>query len=94
MSESLDALHSNHTIIVDGPFSQNEVFLKLLASLRPNQSIFASQLRDGTATGAACLALMPDGLLPKIDINMCEVKPAPLDLSTYQTRWRKEVQNA
>jgi sugar (pentulose or hexulose) kinase len=94
MSESLDALHSNHTIIVDGPFSQNEVFLKLLASLRPNQSIFASQLRDGTATGAACLALMPDGLLPKIDIKMCEVKPAPLDLSTYQTHWRKEAQNA
>lgn len=94
MSESLDALQSNHAIIVDGPFSQNEVFLKLLAALRPKQSIFASHLRDGTATGAACLALMADGLLPKIDINMWEIKPAPVNLSTYQTRWRKEAQHA
>jgi sugar (pentulose or hexulose) kinase len=89
MSESLDALLSNHAIIVDGPFSQNEIFLKLLASLRPSQSIFASQLRDGTATGAACLALMPDGLLPKIDIEMRKVAPEKIaGLATYQSRWR------
>jgi sugar (pentulose or hexulose) kinase len=90
MSESLDALHSNHAIIVDGPFSQNEVFLKLLAALRPEQSIFASQLRDGTATGAACLALMSDGLLPKIDIEMREIEPAGLDLAKYQSAWREK----
>jgi sugar (pentulose or hexulose) kinase len=90
MSESLDALHSNHAIIVDGPFSQNEVFLTLLASLRPKQSIFASQLRDGTATGAACLALMPDGLLPKIDIEMRQIASEKITgLATYQTEWRK-----
>jgi sugar (pentulose or hexulose) kinase len=90
MSESLDALHSNHAIIVDGPFSQNEVFLKLLATLRPNQSIFASQLRDGTATGAACLALMPDGLLPKIDIGMRQIASEKITgLATYQTKWRQ-----
>jgi sugar (pentulose or hexulose) kinase len=90
VSESLDALHSNNAIIVDGPFSQNEVFLKLLASLRPNQAIFASQLRDGTATGAACLALMPDGLLPKIDIEMRKVMPEKIaDLANYQSIWRK-----
>ena len=90
MSESLDALHSGHSIIVDGPFSQNEVFLKLLASMRPSQTVFASHLRDGTATGAACLAFMPDGLLPKIDIEMRKVAAEKIaDLATYQSAWRK-----
>jgi sugar (pentulose or hexulose) kinase len=88
MSESLDALHSKHTIIVDGPFSQNEVFLKLLADLRPQQKVFASCLRDGTATGAACLALMPDGVLPKIDIEMLHRDGAGLDFREYQANWR------
>ena len=92
MSESLDALHSQHTLIVDGPFSQNEVFLKLLAALRPNQPVMASQLRDGTATGAACLALMPDGLLPKIDIEMRHIPPDKIPgLATYQAVWRKSA---
>jgi sugar (pentulose or hexulose) kinase len=88
MSESLDALHSKHAIIVDGPFSQNEVFLKLLASLRSGQSIYASHLRDGTATGAACLALMPDGLLTQADINMRDIAASNIDLANYQRDWK------
>ena len=90
MSESLDALHSKHAIIVDGPFSQNEVFLKLLASLRPGQSIYASNLRDGTATGAACLALMPDGLLTQADINMRRVAASEIELADYQRDWKRK----
>jgi sugar (pentulose or hexulose) kinase len=87
MSESLDALHSNHAIIVDGPFSQNQVFLQLLASLRPKQSVYASHLRDGTATGAACLALMRGGLLTQADINMWNVTPSNIELAEYQREW-------
>jgi glycerol kinase len=90
VSESLDALHSKHAIIVDGPFSQNEVFLKLLASLRPGQSIYASHLRDGTATGAACLALMPDGLLTQADINMRDIAPSNIELANYQRDWKRK----
>ena len=89
MSESLDAINSKHAIIVDGPFSQNQVFLKLLASLRPEQSIYASELRDGTATGAACLALMPDGLLTQADIKMRNIAPSNLELADYQRDWKR-----
>jgi sugar (pentulose or hexulose) kinase len=90
MSESLDALHSQHAIIVDGPFSQNEVFLKLLASLRPGQFLYASNLRDGTATGAACLALMPGGLLTQADINMRHVAASNIELTIYQRDWKRK----
>ncbi len=89
MSESLDALNSNHAIIVDGPFSQNQVFLKLLASLRPKQSVYASHLRDGTATGAACLALMRGGLLTQADINMRNITPSNIELADYQREWKR-----
>jgi sugar (pentulose or hexulose) kinase len=90
ISESLDAVQSHHDIIVDGPFAENQVFLHLIASLRPRQKLCASKLRDGTAAGAACLALMPDGLLPHIDIDMVEYHSVDLPgLDAYQQRWRK-----
>ena len=89
VSESLDALHSQHTIIVDGPFSQNQVFLQILALLRPGQTIKASQARDGTATGAACLALMPQGIAPVFPVEMNEVGLVNIPgLKAYQQGWR------
>ncbi len=89
VSESLDALHSRHTVIVDGPFSQNAVFLSLLASLRPSQTVMASAARDGTAAGAACLALMPSGVLPHIEISMYAIPTKSIPgLENYQTRWQ------
>jgi sugar (pentulose or hexulose) kinase len=90
VSESLDALQSKHTVIVDGPFSQNTVFLTVLAALRPQQTILASEARDGTAAGAACLALMPEGNLPNIKLAMRTIAPARIDaLTRYQSAWQK-----
>lgn len=89
IAESLDAIHSGADIIVDGPFSQNDVFLAVLAALRPGQTVFASEARDGTAAGAACLALMSDGTLPHIDIAMRKITASRLEgLADYQARWR------
>ncbi len=92
VAESLDAIASAHEVIVDGPFSQNEVFLALLAALRPGQTVLASQERDGTAAGAACLALMPDGKLPHIEIAMRTAIAAEIPgLADYQKRWRERA---
>lgn len=92
VSESLDAIQSRHAVIVDGPFAQNAVFLSVLAALRPGQKILASDLRDGTTAGAACLALMPDGKIPHIALSLTEAMPAvPSGLAGYQQRWRRET---
>jgi sugar (pentulose or hexulose) kinase len=92
VSESLDALASQHHVIVDGPFSQNDAFLSLLAGLRPQQTISASQARDGTAAGAACLALMPDGTLPLIPVTLRTIKPAHIEgLQAYQKSWKRQA---
>jgi sugar (pentulose or hexulose) kinase len=93
VSESLDAIHSQGDIIVDGPFSQNNAFLAVLAALRADQTVYASEARDGTAAGAACLALMPDGVLPHIDVPLRHIAPAAIPgLKTYQIAWRVRAQ--
>jgi sugar (pentulose or hexulose) kinase len=90
VSECLDAIGSTHDIIVDGPFSENMIFLQLLAQLRKGQKVMASDLRDGTTAGAACLALMPDGKLPHVPLLLTTVTASALaELANYQAKWRK-----
>ncbi len=92
VAESLDAIASHGDVIVDGPFSQNDVFLAVLAGLRPGQTVIASEARDGTAAGAACLALMPHGDLPHIDLALRRIVPAAIEgLAAYQQRWREKA---
>ena len=92
VAEQLDAVGSRHDVIVDGPFAQNSVLLQVLAQLRAGQKVFASELRDGTAAGAACLGLMHDGKLPHVDLKLAEVKPAAIPgLRDYQARWRDQA---
>jgi sugar (pentulose or hexulose) kinase len=92
-SLSLDALASRNAIIVDGPFSQNNVYLAALAALRPGQDVYASTLTDGTAAGAACLALMPDGKLPHIATDLRKIAPTSFDLAAYHVRWKEHLPN-
>ena len=92
VSCQLDAAQSQNQIIVDGPFSQNPIFLRLLAQLRPGQAVSASTEHNGTATGAACLALMPNGALPLRPIVMEQAKPAGLvGLEQYQKAWLNQI---
>jgi sugar (pentulose or hexulose) kinase len=92
VAESLDAIGSRHDIIVDGPFSQNGVFLHVLGALCPSQTVLASEARDGTAAGAACLGLMQDGALPHIDIPMRKIAAARLGgLAAYRAEWRRRA---
>ena len=90
VAECLTALGSKHDIIVDGPFSKNLVFLQILAQLRHGQKLFASDLRDGTTAGAACLALMPHGILPHVPLSLTTIASQNLsNLAPYQTAWQK-----
>ncbi len=92
VSEELGAVGSRHDIIVDGPFAKNEVFLALLAALRSGQSVMASELRDGTTAGAACLALMPEGKLPHVELKLLQVAAAAIDgLAAYRNAWRSRA---
>ena len=50
----------------------------------------ASDLRDGTTAGAACLALMPDGKLPNVPLSLTTITSQNLsNLSAYQATWQR-----
>jgi sugar (pentulose or hexulose) kinase len=90
VSEQLDAVASQNQIIVDGPFARHSVFLAILAQLRAHQKVYASDLRDGTAAGAACLALMHDHHLPKIKLSLSNIAASQIQgLEHYQAKWQK-----
>jgi sugar (pentulose or hexulose) kinase len=92
ISQQLDAVDSQNTIIVDGPFSANPVFLGILSSLRPTQKIMASDLKDGTAAGAAILGLMPGGTLPHIALDLTDHRPVLQDeISSYHQAWLNQI---
>ena len=92
--EALDAVESRSPIVVDGPFARNDLFCSLLAALRPRQPVSSSPLQEGTAAGAATLALMgPAGELPpQLQI---ELKPHPAGrftgLADYHAAWRAKA---
>jgi len=92
VSEQLDHVGSRHDIIVDGPLSTNDTFLGVLAALRAPQAVKASDLRDGTTAGAACLALIRDGQLPNIGLTLKPVEPAGIaGLKAYQAQWKENA---
>jgi len=90
--QSLEAIGSKARIIVDGPFVENPVFLSILAALRPAQPVFASDLSDGTAAGAAVLALVEsEERIPQIALTLRAVTPAVLNgLDVYRADWLRQ----
>jgi sugar (pentulose or hexulose) kinase len=58
---ALRKIGSANRVIVDGPFSTNDVYLEVLAACLPGQAVLAADEKSGTAVGAASLALMSNG---------------------------------
>ena len=54
---SLDLIRSSNTVIVDGGLNADGLLAGLLAALRPGQSFMQGATLEGSATGAAALAL-------------------------------------
>ena len=92
-AEALDAVESRSPIVVDGPFARNDLFCGLLAALRPDQPVSSSPSQEGTATGAAALALMsPAGDPPKLEVALKAHAPVPLpDLPRYRATWQAKA---
>jgi sugar (pentulose or hexulose) kinase len=92
-SEALDALESRSPIVIDGPFARNDLFCSLLAGLRPRQQVASSPLQEGTAAGAAVLALMnPAGDMPEHRVELKPHAPAAFaGLRQYQSAWQEKA---
>jgi len=73
--ECLNALQARAPVVIDGGFADNLGFARLLAGLRPNQPIFASRSRDGTALGAALLWQRAQRSEPVRTVEVSAIKP-------------------
>jgi len=89
MDVVLDQLRSANRILVDGGLARNQSLLGTLAALRPTQSISRNVAAEGTAMGAAALALEAHGkrqvFAPQLEVATAL---ALRGLSEYRETWR------
>ncbi|EJL28848.1 pentulose/hexulose kinase [Caulobacter sp. AP07] len=88
--EALDLIGSRERLLVEGRFAEAEVFVRALATLRPEQQVFVSNAHDDVPYGALRL-LRPD-LAPPSALR--RVAPLTLSLDDYRRRWRQDVGSA
>lgn len=89
-SVMLDSLGTAQNVVVDGVFASNDVFMGCLAALSPARTVRRSFETQGTARGAALLALpiRSRAAEPRQEI----ARPALVDgLSAYHRTWMDRI---
>lgn len=88
----LDALGAEGDLIVEGSLSRNEVYLGLLAALRPSQPVMPSPDATGTTLGAGRLVHPAPGGGPERAAVATQALAVP-ELAGYRDRWRRRVRS-
>lgn len=80
---ALAQVGARDTIMIDGRFARAKAFVSVLACLRADHHIYAARQEADLALGAMSL------LSPTLSVqgSLELIKPDPLDLSGYRTRW-------
>ena len=86
-SVSLDLIGAKERILIEGRFAEAEVFVRALASLRPDDSIYVANAHNDVSYGA--LRLLIPGLVPTSTVR--RVKPLDADLSDYAALWHHQI---
>jgi len=87
---SLDLIGSSQRLLVEGRFAEAEVFVRALASLRPETEVFVANAHNDVSFGA--LRLIDPALRPEGDL--LRVMPLEHDLSAYRAAWHAAQQVA
>ncbi|MDT0508850.1 FGGY family carbohydrate kinase [Novosphingobium sp. MMS21-SN21R] len=86
----LDLIGASGRLLVEGRFAEAEVFVRALASLRPDTAVYTANAHNDVSFGA--LRLIDPGLKPQGEL--VRVEPLDADLDTYRNRWKAEVEAA
>jgi sugar (pentulose or hexulose) kinase len=90
MDTVLNRLRSGNRIMVDGGLARNQALLDTLAALRPAQSVSRNVAAEGTAMGAAALALEAHGKRQVFKPQIVEASALELrGLNAYRDAWRE-----
>jgi hypothetical protein len=80
----LDLIGSRDRLLVEGRFAESEVFVRGLAALRPDQTVFVSNGHDDVPYGA--LRLLHPELKPAVAPR--RIVPLSIPLNAYRGAWR------
>ena len=83
----LDLIGSQQRLLVEGRFAEAEVFVRALASLRPDTAIYTANAHNDVSFGA--LRLIDPTLKPQGELQ--QVAPLDCDLEPYRARWTRET---
>lgn len=87
---SLDLIGARGRILVEGRFAEAQVFVRALASLRPNDRIYVSNAENDVSYGA--LRLLEPQLAPASALG--RVEPLEVSLKDYRESWARDVERA
>lgn len=87
---SLDLIGSQSRLLVEGRFAEAEVFVRALASLRPETEVLTANAHNDVSFGA--LRLIDPALKPNGDLR--RVQPLDQDLSAFRAKWRNALGEA
>jgi sugar (pentulose or hexulose) kinase len=84
---ALDLIGAKECILVEGRFAEAEVFVRALASLRPDAAIYVANAHNDVSFGALRL-LIPD-LKPASTLR--RVAPLDTDIADYAVHWQNQI---
>ena len=87
---SLNLIGAKERILIEGRFAEAEVFVRALASLRPDLKVYVSDANNDASYGA--LSLIHPDLAPAS--ALLEAAPLDQDLAGYRDRWLDEANRA
>ncbi|TWJ06661.1 FGGY-family carbohydrate kinase [Altererythrobacter ishigakiensis] len=82
---SLDLIGSKECLLVEGRFAEAEVFVRALASLRPDTKVFVANAHNDVSFGA--LRLIDPSIRPLGGLT--QIEPLGEDLTGYRAAWLK-----
>jgi hypothetical protein len=86
--EALKLIGARGRILVEGRFAEAEVFIRGLASLRPDLQVFRSHVHNDVSFGA--LRTIDASL--KSSSTLERIVPLDGDIASYQARWHEDVE--
>ena len=84
---SLDLVGSQERLLVEGRFADAEVFVRALATLRPDTTVYVSHAHGDVSYGA--LRLLDRTLPPPNALKA--VEPLDFDITGYRDHWREMI---
>jgi sugar (pentulose or hexulose) kinase len=85
---SLGLIGTQERLLIEGRFAEGQVFVRALATLRPDLSVYTGKAHNDVSYGA--LRLLDAALPPAEPLEL--VPPLDIDLAPYRERWLREIE--